>query len=79
MLKRFIVKKTERAVLLRNGDFQRILNPGCHYVLDPLGELSIAVWHTDTPTGEAGLADELSHRGLRGTANADVAEIMVLA
>ena len=48
-------------------------------LLDPLGELSIAVWHTDTPTGDASLADELSHRGLPGTANADVAEMMVLA
>ena len=61
MLKRFIVKKTERAVLLRNGDFQRILNPGRHYFLDPLGELSIAVWHTDTPMDDTDVVDYLRH------------------
>ena len=49
MLKRFIVKKNQRAALLRNGDFQRILDPGRHYLFDPLNELSLALWQTDTP------------------------------
>ena len=79
MLKRFIVKKNQRAALLRNGDFERILNPGRHYFLDPLGELSIAVWRTDTSTGDAALADELGCRGRSDTSGADVGETMVLA
>ena len=59
MLKRFIVKKNERAALLRNGDFQRILNPGRHYFLDPLGELSLTVWPTDTQMLDTQLVDYL--------------------
>lgn len=59
MLKRFIVKKNERAALLRNGDFQRILNPGRHYLFDPFNELSLAVWHTDTPMLDTDLVDYL--------------------
>ncbi len=59
MLKRFIVKKNERAALLRNGDFQRILNPGRHYFFDPLNELSLTVWHTDTPMLDSELVDYL--------------------
>lgn len=59
MLKRFIVKKTERAALLRNGDFQRILNPGRHYFFDPFNELSLTVWQTDTPMLNSELVDYL--------------------
>lgn len=59
MLKRFIVKKNERAALLRNGDFQRILNPGRHYFFDPFNELSLTVWHTDTPMLDSELVDYL--------------------
>lgn len=59
MLKRFVVKKNERAALLRNGDFQRILNPGRHYMFDPLNELSLTVWHTDTPMPDTDLVDYL--------------------
>lgn len=59
MLKRFIVKKNERAALLRNGDFLRILNPGRHYLFDPFNELSLTVWHTDTPMLDTELVDYL--------------------
>ncbi|WP_434515556.1 slipin family protein [Dechloromonas sp. ARDL1] len=59
MLKRFIVKKNERAALLRNGDFERILNPGRHYLFDPFNELSMSVWHTDTPMLDSDLVDYL--------------------
>jgi len=59
MLKRFIVKKNERAALLRNGDFQRILNPGRHYFFDQFNELSLTVWHTDTPMLDSDLVDYL--------------------
>ena len=59
MLKRFIVKKNQRGALLRNGDFQRILGPGRHYLFDPLNELSLALWQTDTPMLDFDLADTL--------------------
>ena len=59
MLKRFIVKKNQRAALLRNGDFQRILDPGRHYLFDPLNELSLALWQTDTPMPDTDLVDTL--------------------
>ncbi len=59
MLKRFFVKKNERAALLRNGDFERILNPGRHYLFDPFNELSLSVWHTDTPMLDSDLVDYL--------------------
>lgn len=59
MLKRFIVKKNERAALLRNGDFERILNPGRHYLFDPFNELSLSVWHSDTPMLDSDLVDYL--------------------
>ncbi|HPT50547.1 MAG TPA: slipin family protein [Accumulibacter sp.] len=59
MLKRFIVKKNERAALLRNGDFQRLLNPGRHLLFDPFNELSLTVWRTDTPMLDTDLVDYL--------------------
>ena len=33
MLKRVTVKKNERGLLLRNGDFERVLQPGTHWLL----------------------------------------------
>lgn len=59
MLKRFIVKKNERAALLRNGDFERILNPGRHLFFDPFGELSLTVWKTDEPMLDTDVVDYL--------------------
>jgi regulator of protease activity HflC (stomatin/prohibitin superfamily) len=59
MLKRFIVKKNERAALLRNGDFERILNPGRHFFFDPFGELSLTVWETDEPMLDTDVVDYL--------------------
>jgi regulator of protease activity HflC (stomatin/prohibitin superfamily) len=32
MLKRVTVKKNERGLLLRNGDFERVLKPGTHWL-----------------------------------------------
>ncbi|MBK7900137.1 MAG: slipin family protein [Azonexus sp.] len=59
MLKRFIVKKNQRAALLRNGDFECILDPGRHYRFDLLNELSLALWQTDTPMPDTDLVDTL--------------------
>ena len=59
MLRKFIVKKNERAALLRNGDFERILSSGRHYFLDPLRELSLSVWKLDAPMLDTDTVDYL--------------------
>jgi regulator of protease activity HflC (stomatin/prohibitin superfamily) len=59
MLKRFVVKKNERAALLRDGDFERILSAGRHYFLDPLGQLSLVTWQLDAPVDDLALVDYL--------------------
>ena len=33
-IKRVTVKKNERGLLLRNGDFERVLQPGTHWLFD---------------------------------------------
>lgn len=59
MLKRFVVKKNERAALLRDGDFERILSAGRHYFFDPLGQLSLVTWQLDAPVDDIALVDYL--------------------
>lgn len=62
MLKRFVVKKNERGALFKDGDFERILNPGRHYFWDPLGRLSLQTWVTDTALNDVDLAAYLRGR-----------------
>ncbi|HRE15581.1 MAG TPA: slipin family protein [Rhodocyclaceae bacterium] len=62
MLKRFVVKKNERGALFKDGDFERILNPGRHYFWDPLGRLSLQTWVTDTALNDIDLAAYLRGR-----------------
>ncbi len=59
MLKRFVVKKNERAALLRDGDFERLLSAGRHYFFDPLGRLSLVTWQLDAPVNDLALVDYL--------------------
>ena len=59
MLKRFVVLKNERAALLRDGDFERILSAGRHYFFDPLNQLSLQVWKLDAPMQDLALVDYL--------------------
>lgn len=59
MLKRFVVKKNERAALLCDGDFVRMLNVGRHYVFDPLGRYTMVGWNLDAPMNDTNLADYL--------------------
>lgn len=40
MLRKFFVKKDERALLFRKGDFVELLAPGEHYRFDPFGRLN---------------------------------------
>src|SRR5262249_27509045 len=42
---RVTVKDGERALLTRNGRFERMLDPGRHRILDPLRELAVEVYN----------------------------------
>ncbi len=59
MLKRILIRKNERAALLKDGDYERILNPGRHWFVDPARRLSTVVWKIDAPVGELALIDYL--------------------
>lgn len=59
MLKRFVVKKNERGVLLRDGDYDRILNAGRHYFFDPMARLSLVTWKVDAPMTDVATVDYL--------------------
>ena len=39
--KRFTVKKNERGLLLRNGDFERVLQPGRHWLATALSDVRV--------------------------------------
>lgn len=44
---RVMIKKTERGLLLRNGDFERILQPGTYWLFAGLDTLKIETCHLD--------------------------------
>src|SRR4051812_9462423 len=57
MFKRIFVKKDERAVLFRRGDFVQMLSSGEHSFFDPLGRLSFQSFSVAKPHFEHHLAD----------------------
>lgn len=59
MLRRFVIKKNERGVLLKDGDYERILNAGRHYFFDPMRSLSVQTWGIDAPMTNLSLVDYL--------------------
>jgi len=62
MFKRFTVKKNERGLLLRNGDFERVLQPGAHRVFAGLDRLSLETFSLEQPVFAHALADYLMAR-----------------
>ena len=56
-LKRYIVKKNERGLLLRNGDFERVLQPGTHWVYSGVGHVRIETFALEQPAFTHGLVD----------------------
>lgn len=44
MFKRVTVKKNERGLLLRNGDFERVLQPGTHWLFAGLDEIQVELF-----------------------------------
>ncbi len=61
MWKRFVVRKNERGLLLREGDFVRVLEPGVFVLFDPLRRLSVDMHSLAEPRFEHGLAEYLRH------------------
>lgn len=61
-IKRVTVKKNERGLLLRNGDFERMLQSGTHWLFDGLDTLSVELFALEQPAFTHRLADYLMAR-----------------
>lgn len=59
MFKRVTVKKNERGVLLRNGDFQRVLQPGTHWLFAGMDQLEVQLFALEQTAFTHALADYL--------------------
>ena len=59
MFRKFHVKKDERALLFRKGDFLRVLRPGEHWIFDPLFRASIEKFALEKPLFDHRLAEYL--------------------
>jgi regulator of protease activity HflC (stomatin/prohibitin superfamily) len=59
MWKRFVVKKNERALLIREGDFEQVLEPGVFRAFDPFNRLSMQTMQLDAPLADQALANYL--------------------
>ena len=57
--RRVTVKKNERGVLLRNGDFERVLQPGNHWLFSAIDYLCVETFALEQPAFTHGLADYL--------------------
>jgi regulator of protease activity HflC (stomatin/prohibitin superfamily) len=58
-IKRVTVKKNERGLLLRNGDFDRVLQPGTHWLIAGLDTLRVELFALEQPAFTHALADYL--------------------
>ena len=59
MLKRFVVRKNQRGLLLREGDFVRVMEPGVSWMADPFKRLSLQICDLAAPLFDGPLADWL--------------------
>lgn len=59
MFKRVTVKKNERGVLLRNGDFQRVLQPGTHWLFAGMDQLEVQLFALEQTAFTHALGDYL--------------------
>ncbi|MDA8519259.1 slipin family protein [Acidovorax sp. NCPPB 4044] len=62
MLKIQRIKKNERALLLRNGDFERVLHGGAHWLFAGTDQLRVETFALEQPAFTHGLADYLMAR-----------------
>jgi regulator of protease activity HflC (stomatin/prohibitin superfamily) len=59
VVRRVVVKKSERGVLLRNGDFERVLQPGIYWLTAVLDKLRVETFSIDQPAFTSGLSEYL--------------------
>ena len=59
LFQRVTVRKNERALLLRNGDFERVLRPGTHWQIPGIDTLQVETSTLDQPAFNHPLADYL--------------------
>ena len=59
LFQRVTVRKNERALLLRNGDFERVLRPGTHWLIPGIDTLQVETFTLDQPAFNHALADYL--------------------
>lgn len=62
MLKRIVIKKNEKGMLFRDGDYERVLTPGRYHFFDPLKRLTVQVWKLDAPMNDMAMVDYLLQR-----------------
>lgn len=58
-IQRVTVKKNERGLLLRNGDFDRVLQPGTHWLVAGLDQLQVERFALEQPAFTHAIADYL--------------------
>lgn len=58
-IQRITIKKNERALLLRNGDFERVLHSGRHWLFAGTDQLRVETFALEQPAFTHGLADYL--------------------
>jgi regulator of protease activity HflC (stomatin/prohibitin superfamily) len=59
MFKRVTIKKNERGILLRNGDFERIMKPGRYWLFEGFDKQRVDTFAIDQTAFAHGLADYL--------------------
>lgn len=57
MIRRFIVKKNERGILFKEGDFIRFLEPDTYHFLDPFKRITVETYDTSLPEFQHSLLD----------------------
>jgi regulator of protease activity HflC (stomatin/prohibitin superfamily) len=58
-IQRVTIKKNERGLLLRNGDFERVLHPGTHWLLAAVDSLRVERFAIDKPAFDHAIAEVL--------------------
>lgn len=59
LFKRMVIKKNQRGVLLRDGDFVRIVEPGVFRVFDPFNRFGLELYSLNDPLFNSPMADYL--------------------
>jgi regulator of protease activity HflC (stomatin/prohibitin superfamily) len=61
-IQRVTIRKNERGILLRNGDFERVLAPGTHWLASAIDQLTVEKFALEQPAFTGVMADYLLAR-----------------